>query len=276
MVDADRIARRWRVDRGIETLRMRFALALVLLAATAAGVSAQSPCDPELLGRGDGPQAYADRGDRCEGVYSREVRGSTLYLVSLTRSFEEYTDRAGDSIFVTWPSRPGDVVRIRAEGIRRGLYYQMDTRTRGDAFAWALEVLGPYGIGRSDLGVLGWTTMAVGGTERTVRLPLRVSQTREPAPCEPITAILWNTTRLTEVEMSLAPVASTGVIGPPLIDRRPLGHGYYPAQAPVVVRLPPLPDGGLYRLKFDAWWRDRTTTVEEYFFDSGEPADCSR
>jgi hypothetical protein len=255
---------------------MSIAVGFVFSLATVSGVSSQIPCDPELLGRGNGPQAYAQRGDRCEGLYAREVRGTTLYLVSLTRFFEEYSDPVGDSIFVAWPSHSGDTVRIRAEGIRRGLYYQMDTRTVAGTFAWALEVLGPFDIGRSDLGVLGWTTMNLGHVNRTVRLPLRIWQTREPAPCGPITAILWNTTRLTEVQMSLAPVDSAGTIGPALVERRPLGHGYYPAQSPIVVRLPPLPHSGLYRLAFDAWWRDRTTTIEELFFDAGEQPDCSR
>ena len=111
--------------------------------------------------------------------------------------------------------------------------------------------------------------------EGSVRLPLDVWQTREPDPCAPLVAILWNTSRLTEVEMSLTPIDTDGTPGPPLIAGQPLGHGYYPALSPIVVRLPQVPAAGLYRLKFDAWWRDRTTTLEELFLDPGEPPACS-
>src|SRR5262245_10915880 len=55
-------------------------VAAVFLSASA---RADTVCDPELLHKSDSPNAYRERGDRCEGVYANPVGALTLEIRSL-------------------------------------------------------------------------------------------------------------------------------------------------------------------------------------------------
>src|SRR5260370_27500321 len=68
-------------------------------------------------------------------------------------------------------------VRLRAQGIQRGLYYRMDAiRPAASApFHWPSDVLLFRHIAREQIGVMGWTRMPVAGAHESVYLPLRAT-----------------------------------------------------------------------------------------------------
>ncbi len=153
-------------------------------------LTAQAPegpsCDSALLHRARGGAfGYAHRGDRCEGLYARQVAGGTvLYLVSLTEAFGDYDPGTADTLVVEWSGAGSGALRLRAEGVRPELYYRMDTQrpASAGAFRWPSNVLASQGIPRRDIGIVGWTTRPVGGTEQQVYVPLRVSPRGRSAP----------------------------------------------------------------------------------------------
>src|SRR5919108_743620 len=93
----------------------------------------ESYCDPYLGQVSDNPYGYRMRGDRCEGIYIKEVSTTILLVASLTESFEDYDLNSSKPLLIEWNKASGDgVVRLRAQGLRRRLYYRMDTvRPRG-------------------------------------------------------------------------------------------------------------------------------------------------
>src|SRR5260370_24603370 len=47
-------------------------------------------------------------------------------------------------------------------------------------YRWPTDVLAAMGLGRADIGLLGWTRQIVGGTEQEVLLPLSASSGNPP------------------------------------------------------------------------------------------------
>src|SRR5258705_13446052 len=83
---------------------------------------------------------------------------------------------------IEWTPLDGGPVTIRAQGMKRDLYYQMDTGRPSvpTRYAWPCDVLAARHIPRRDLGVLGWTRRSIRGTPRGGLLPLPVGQRSPP------------------------------------------------------------------------------------------------
>ncbi len=251
--------------------RLAFLLVPILLVAQAEG----PPCDSALLGRARGGSfGYAPRGDRCEGLYSRQVAGGTvLYLVSLTEAFGDYDPRTADTLIVEWSGAGDGALRLRAEGVRPELYYRMDAGRPGSAgsFRWPTTVLVSQRIPRRDIGVVGWTTRSLGGSAREVYVPLRIAPRGRTAPCGTPRLALWPGRRLDSLTMSVASVSASGVQSAWIREDEELGEGYYPAQDTISVLLSGLAPG-TYVVRFVAFPRGGAPTPVSYYIQRPPPA----
>ena len=209
-------------------------------------------CDSLVATRSSDPLRYRQRGDRCEGVYGQNVAGSsTLRVASLVESLEAFDDSSSLPLRVEWTPPQGEAVSLRATAIRAGLYYRMETvrPIAASSFAWPADVRRPLGISSADVGITGTASMSIGGERREVLVPLRISQRRAPARSSSYRLTLWPTVGLSEVYLT---VASTGPDGAPvryLKHDEKLGYGVYPAERPIVVRLPAFTERGVYLVR---------------------------
>jgi hypothetical protein len=252
-------------------------LALVVLVSVVVSASAQTqedPCDVGLLSLARGPQGYAVRQDRCEGIYARPVGGTALMLASLTESFEDYDLKSGDDLVVEWTAPSTGSVRLRAQGVKRDLYYRMDAAdsAAAPAYRWHSDVLAAQHIPRSDIGVLGWTRHSVGGVDRDVYLPLRVRQHDPPGPAGVYDLVLFPVVELKEVYVSLAAVGPDGRPTRFIKHGEPLSYGYYPPERPVSVRLRNLGAAGVYYVEIGATLLSGgSATLTQWIYRSNGP-----
>ncbi|MFL5619070.1 MAG: hypothetical protein ACJ79A_11855 [Gemmatimonadaceae bacterium] len=212
-------------------------------------------CDSLVATQKSDPLRYRQRGDRCEGVYGQNVSGSsTLRVASLVESLEAFDDSSSLPLRVEWTPPPGEAVLLRASAIRAGLYYRMETvrPIAASSFAWPSDVRRPLRISSADVGVTGVASMSIGGSQREVLVPLRISQRRPAVRSSSYRLTLWPTVGLSEVYLT---VAATGADGAPtryLQRDEKLGYGVYPAERPIVVRLPTLKERGMYLVRVAA------------------------
>jgi hypothetical protein len=211
-------------------------------------------CD-SLPVRVSDPLHYRQRGDRCEGLYGQNVAGSSeLQLVSLVEHIERFDDTASAPVRVEWTPPQGAAVTLRASPLRAGLYYRMETARpiAGTRYDWPSDVRRPLRIGSADIGLLGWTTMTLGGKRHEVYVPLRVTQRGSSPATSRYRLTLWPSVGLSEVYVT---VAATGADGAParyLQRDEKLGYGFYPATRPIEVRLPALSTPGVYFVRVSA------------------------
>jgi hypothetical protein len=229
-------------------------------------------CDPHLLVRSTNPYGYRLRGDRCEGLYVEEVGGAPLLIASWTESFLDYGLHSKQPLQIEWeaPHGTGDI-RLRAQGLRRRLYYRMDTvRPSGSSsFAWPSDLLAGIGIPKRDVGVVGVTQVPVSATQREVYLPLRISQGGKVA-AQPISyrLVLLPGVELSEVFITMVSVTGNG--GTILKDAEAVGYGYYPAERPVEITVSNIPAPGFYHLEVGATAKSGgSATAEFWFYHSG-------
>ncbi len=99
---------------------------LLSLACLGPAHAAAADCDPSLT-QVKTAFGYRDRGDRCEGVYIKEVSSTALTVASFTEVFEPYDLQSSEPLHLAWDRPPGNAsVRLRAQSLRRRLYYRMD------------------------------------------------------------------------------------------------------------------------------------------------------
>ena len=229
----------------------------MLVRAPSSGPPAEVPrveCD-SLPVRVSDPLHYRQRGDRCEGVYGQNVSGSSeLQLVGLVEHVERFDDTAAAPVRIEWTPPEGESVTLRASPLRAGLYYRMETARpiAGTRYDWPSDVRKPLRIGSADIGLLGWTMTALGGTRRELFVPLRVTQRRPSPSVSSYRITLWPSVGLSEVYVT---VATTGADGAPAryVQRdEKLGYGFYPAARPIDVRLPVLAARGMYFVRVAA------------------------
>ena len=224
-------------------------------AADAPRTVARFDCDSLVATRKTDPLRYRQRGDRCEGVYGQNVAGSsTLRVASLVESLEAFDDTSSLPLRVEWTPPAGEAVMLRASAIRAGLYYRMETvhPIAASSFAWPADVRRPLRISSADVGITGTASMSIGGARREVVVPLRISQRRPPTRSASYRLTLWPTVGLSQVFVT---VAATGAEGAPtryLQRDAELGYGVYPAERPIVVRLPALAERGVYLVRVAA------------------------
>ena len=255
--------------------RAAHVLQLLLLSGSAvalAGQDASAPagCDEALARLASGANGYRARGDRCEGVYSRPVAGTTLFLASFTQIFDEYNPAAVDTIRIGWSAPAGSSVQLRAETIRRGRYYRMDTRREvGESgYAWPGRLLASERIGSAELGIVGTTRVRLGSQQLLVYLPLAVRAGGRERTCGDYLLKLAPGVRLAEVEVTLARLGEDGTPAAILRENLPLRLGFYPPERAIPVRLTraELAEPGLYLLKVGARFPNSTRIASQEYF----------
>jgi hypothetical protein len=244
-------------------------LALAVLGMTPAGhLLGQSPCDPELQPR-KGDLGYRPRGDRCEGLYIKDVGfgGTTLAIVSLTSRFEEYDPLSDDNLHLEWFSPDTAKLRIQVRGIQPKLYFGMDSDQPGrvGAYRWPTSLLAQLNILQPDIGVLAWTRIKAGKRWLTVHVPVSITRTKNGGPPAADTVVLYSIRELSELYLTIGPADALGqpVPGGLIKNREPQGLGWYPPKVPIRLALPPLGPPGLYYLLASATLLDNTGTDAE-------------
>jgi hypothetical protein len=251
------------------SLLCRLLVVAVVLPAGAAAL-AQTHCDPSLAPSTNHPYRYIERGDRCEGVYIQAVGGTTLALLSFTASLGEIDLEAGRPLLLEWLAPPGDRdVQLRAQSMRRRLFYRMDTSVRagGTRYRWPTNGLAAVKLARADLGLVAFTRMTIGGVEQEVLLPLSASQSAgtQAAPSA-YTLLLRPAVGLSEVFVSVAPLGPDGRIAHGVAPGRELGFGLYPADALIEVPIDALRGRGLYAVQVGARMRSGGSTTLQFVF----------
>lgn len=235
----------------------------------------EGPCDPGLARESDNPMAYRVRQDRCEGLYRLKVNSDKILIKSWTARFDDFELEGFDpdspcELELTWRVPPGtdEPVHLRATALKPHTFYRMDTRLAGTAtpWTWPTDLLGKLRLGRTDLGVLGWTTTTASACEDgLLYLPLEIRQ-NDPAPTAEYRVAMVPGERLLEVDWSLSPVEDDGQEGNRLGDEKELGYGYYPAALPTVFTVPAPPDEGVYVLNLRARLRSREWATRRLCF----------
>lgn len=255
----------------VSALRAKMApvLAAALLATISASgaATAQEPCDPYLKSRPTDPVGYRLRGDRCEGIYVAEVGGASLEVASLTLGSPARDPVVADSLLLRWePPQPARVW-VQAKGLKPRLYYRMDASRPPDAssYRWPTDLLRRLGLALSEFGIVAWTKLDVGGTERVIHLPLSVDQGGGPALSYHV--VVWPGRELTEVYVSVAGVGPDGRPGAFLRDGQMLGYRFYPADRGIAIDLPvsELKTPGLYYVLIAADLRGGGATSVEFW-----------
>lgn len=229
-------------------------------------------CDPNLKPpANDSSFGYQLRGERCEGIYAREVAGTTLLLTSFTRQFEDYGTPFPQSLEVAWNSPATSPVRLRGYSLRSQLYYQMDTvRPQGSGtFSWPANMLAGLNIRKPDLGVVARVSMRVGDAERDVYLPVRIGSA-SPAKPPKYDVVLLSDQELSEVFLTLTQLGTDGRPERVLRKNAPLGYGFYPAQRGIHFGLPEVTARGFYIMTAAAVLRSGGSyRLQFWFYDDG-------
>jgi len=267
-------------------VRSRMLRPLATLCLLGLGLLARSPgpsrvapnvvvaCD-SLETRASDPLRYRQRGDRCEGVYSQNVSGSSNLLVaSLMESFEAIDDTSSLPLRVEWTPPDGEAVRLRAYSIKPGLFYRMDTAKpiAASPYLWPADVLQALRITNADIGVTGSVSAMLGGERRDVLVPLRIGQRKPPARSMRYRIALWSTVELSDVFITLATVGADGKPMSYLQRDESLAYGFYPAERPIDIRLKPLEARGIYYVGIAATLKRGGSATSSFFlFNPGPP-----
>jgi hypothetical protein len=215
---------------------------------------------------------YRDRGGRCEGIYIKEVGSTALLVASFTESFENYQVQSGQPLQVEWDNPPdAGPVRLRAQSLRRRLYYRMDSeQPAGSAsFRWPSDVLASLNILKNDVGLVGTTRMTLGQTTRDVLVPLRIRQQSAPVRTGRYRLVLLPGAELQEVFISLAKPGPNGLPKVFIKDGVKLGYGFYPAERGIEIPIEGLTEAGAYYLSIGAAFRNgEASTVEVWFYQA--------
>lgn len=213
-------------------------------------------CDPGLHGNETSPMAYQMRGDRCEGIFKLEVNSTLLRIVSIVERFETFDTHLPENLKVEWglpPALGSEPVRLRAIGLAQRSFYRMDTavRTGNMTFEWPLEILDRVELTKEDLGIYAWVAHPHPPDKdfREIYLPLRIYQEARPPHRKALEVGFIPEVKLKEAYVSVVAVdASAKRLADPLIDKKPLEYGYYPAKTPVFFETPDLVKSGYYQV----------------------------
>jgi hypothetical protein len=222
---------------------------------------------------------YRQRGDRCEGLYAQQVSGTTVFLASLTEVFDEYDLQSADALTVQWSLPPTSIagLQLRAETLKRGRYYRMDTTLppKAEVYRWPSGLLRAEQIARRELGAVGWTRATIGDVVDDVFVPLRIQEHDRVPRCGTYEVVLWPGEQLAEVYVSLAPVRADGRLGP-FVRRDSLNYGFYPAESQIKFLLKQVEIGspGIYYLKISARLGGGGTSTKEYWVYLSGGAAC--
>jgi hypothetical protein len=229
-------------------------------------------CDPALRGPNNDPYGYRPRGiqgDRCEGIYIREVASTPLLVASLTEWFEDFDPAAGGDLLMEWTAPGNAGIHLRAYTLKHRLYYRMDSlRPAGsNSYIWQPSLLSTLKLTKKDLGIVAWTSHPVGKQQRDVYLPLQIKQRAKVSKSQGYQLVLLPGVELSEVFLSLAPVKSDGEPGTFIKNAQKLGYGYYPAERGIPISITELKTPGIYHLKIGAELRAGGSSTTQIWFN---------
>jgi len=227
---------------------LAIAFSLLLLASSLEPILAQGDhCDPGLPQRVSDSYGYRLRGDRCEGIYIREVQGSAIKVVSLTESVEDFSTATNKNLLMTWVAPSRISVRLRAYGLRHKLYYRMDSlRPAGTtSYDWSPNLLAALNLRRHELGLVAWVSQPVDNKNRDVYLPVSLTQ-QTASKSDHYDLVLLPGVELTELFLSVAPLKPDGAPDVYIRQNESLGRGYYPAERKITIPLPKPRTSGIY------------------------------
>jgi hypothetical protein len=264
---------------GFRTLALAAAFGAGTSDAVTSGADARSHCDPALAPSSNYPFKYVERGDRCEGVYIRLVGSSSLTMLSFTAAFGAFDPKAGQPLTISWAPPPNaSDVELRALTTRQHLYYRMDTRVHAGEprYHWPSDVLAAMGLGRSDIGLVGWTRQMIGGTEQEVLLPLSTSAGSPPASragagTGAYTLLVQSAAQLSELFVTVTRLAADDGAERPVQPARELGYGYYPADNAIEIPIEAPAERGVYAVQLGAKLRGGGVSTLRFLFYAPGP-----
>lgn len=237
-------------------------------------IAQESHCDSHLNQTSDDPYGYRLRGDRCEGIYIKEVGGEALRVVSLTESVEAFDPAAGKNLLLEWKTPGRAAIHLRANALRERLHYRMDSiRPAADtSYSWPLNLLATLNLKSDELGIVALTSYAAGNKNLVLYVPLRIRQQAATIPSRSYKLVLMPGVELAEVFISMAPVGQDGQPGAFIIKDQPLKPGsYYPAERGITVTVPKPKSAGIYYLEIGATLRAQgAATATVWFYHSGK------
>ena len=233
----------------------QYAAVLVLVGLFHGQLVSAGHCDPLLLSDSQNPLSYRERDGRCEGLYIEQVAGTSIVLVSLTARFHDFDPSSVEALSVSWPKFDADSIRLRAKGTRWRLHYRMDAaRPLSEPhFRWSTGILDALNVEREDIGVIGWATTELGGSELPVYLPLTINSGAGTKPADGgYRLVVVPSVPLQEIFVSIASADATGSPQAFIVDSEPLQYGYYPAHRALEVPLDGFSLPGLYYVELGA------------------------
>jgi hypothetical protein len=252
-----------------QAIRFTYFLMLYLSSGYLTKLCAQNNCDPSLVKLSTGPSGYRERGDRCEGIYIKEVGSTTLQVASFTESFVPYDLSSGKPLIIQWDDPPNNNgVSLRAQGLRRKLYYQMDKIMSAGktSYNWPINFLSSLNIDKSEIGIVGRFLYKSGKVEHNVYIPLRISQQGNDPKKGNYKLLLFPGTELKEVYISMAPVEPDGSNGKFIMEGKKLGYGYYPAERAIEIPVSGMKETGIYYFEISAEKKNGGTSTQEIWF----------
>lgn len=243
--------------RSWEHLAAGLLVAASLLLRIGAAHAQGSLCDPSLPSPATDPLGYRQRGDRCEGRYIKDVGNTTLTFGSLVESFAPVDRASARPLYVVWPVPPGaQEVHLRAQGLKRRLYYRMDTErpAASGSYTWPSTLLVAVAPGAGDIGLLASTRLYVGGTLREVHLPLRVGYAQHPPSADRYELVVVPGVQLSELFYTLNELDTDGRLRHSIRQNVALEYGYYPAERAIGITIPSalLRASGFYQVQLVA------------------------
>jgi hypothetical protein len=251
-------------------MRPIHAVGLALAAAILpAGPSLAQSCDAYLHSSASDPYGYRARGNRCEGVYIKDLSAS-LRVVSFTREFDTFTG-SDPILHLEWTGGYPGGVHLRANSLRPRLYYEMDSiQTAGSSsYDWETSLLMALRITRPELGIVGWTSQRIGGQDRQVYLPVAVKTSKSDKKSS-YQIVIVPGIELRELYVSLSLLDKNGSRVATLRKEEPLKAGYYPAEEGIGISIPELKTPGLYLLELGAEFQRGGVSTETVWFRYGE------
>jgi hypothetical protein len=210
-----------------------------------------NPCDPSLkLPSENSPNSYIQRGDRCEGIYAREVAGDILMVGSVTEMFDDFTPTSGGQLYLSWTAPGNEAVHLRVYSLKPHFYYRMDSSppagSRG--YVWPTNILTALKIRRDDLGVVASaeTSLSACGPKHEIYLPLRIGASAAGGSKQNLQVALLSDVELSEVYVTVSMLGPDGRPARVLRRNKPLGYGDYPAEVGINVPLTEVKARGIY------------------------------
>ena len=237
---------------------------LIISSAMTANTADQSSCDSGLLQEAvPGSLGYANRNDRCEGLYGKYVSTSEpLSLRSFTIGRPSLNPLPG-TIAIEWPSGFQGAPHIFAFALKPRVFFQMDVKPAagGHVFSWKTDVVQAVPLSGTEIGVVIYA-------DAKVVVPAQVGPfpTGSPAP-NFYQAVLWPEKSFRTVSRTLNKVEANGSRAA-VLPQMELGLGFYPDKRSIPLTFAIPAAAGRYELVVSGEFEGAGGVVLTFPFDS--------